>query len=190
MPLSLVTPPTEEPVTLADACAHLRVGVGDDDATVSALVTAARQHLDGADGILGRAICTQTWRLTLDALPRAGVRLPLLPVASVASIEYVDGDGATHPLAADQYTLTGSRIVPAYGVTWPTPRAQADAVTVEFVAGYGGAADVPGPIKQAILLLVGHWYDNRSAINVGNIVQEIPLAVNALIAPYRNITFG
>lgn len=190
MPLSLVTAPAETPVTLAEACAHLRVAEGDDDATVNALIAAATAHLDGYAGILGRCLVTQTWAMTMDTLPRDGFRLPLVPVASVASITYVDADGVSQTLAADQRALSGDRVVPAYGVTWPTPRAQTDAVTVTFIAGYGAAADVPAAIRQALLLLVGHWYDQRSAVNVGNIVTPMPLAVEALLAPYRVHSFG
>lgn len=190
MPLSLVTAPTETPVTLAEACAHLRLSVGDDDATVQALIAAATAHLDGYAGILGRCLVTQTWRMTMDTLPQAGFRLPLVPVASVSSIVYVASDGTETTLPVDQFALSGDRVVPAYGVTWPTPRAQTDAVTVTFVAGYGAAADVPAAIKQAALLLVGYWYDQRSAVTVGNIVTTMPLAVDALLAPYRVHSFG
>ena len=55
------------------------------------------------------------------------------------------------------------------------------------IAGYGAAAAVPAAIKQAMLLLIGHWFANREAVNVGNIVTAMPLAVEALIAPYRRV---
>lgn len=189
MPLSLVTAPAETPVTLEEACAHLRLSVGDDDATVNALIAAATAHLDGKDGILGRALVSQTWAMTMDTLPRDGFRLPLVP-ASVESIVYVATGGTETVLPAEQYALSGDRVVPAYGASWPAPRAQTDAVTVTFAAGYGGPSNVPAAIRQAMLLLVGYWYDQRSAVNVGNIVNEMPLGVDALLAPYRVISFG
>lgn len=198
MPLTLVSPPIEEPVSLTEVKLHLRLVLDeagaaaytDEDATLSGLIAAARQHLDGRNGILGRALVSQTWALTRDDLPATGIRLPLAPVASVTSVEYVDGDGVTQTLAADQYVLSGDRVLPAYDATWPTPRAQVDAATVTFVAGYGSAAAVPQPLRQAILLMVGYWYEQRSAVNVGNIVNEMPLAVDALTAPYRVHSFG
>ena len=51
------------------------------------------------------------------------------------------------------------------------------------------AASVPAAIKAAILLLIRHWFDNPSAVQVGQPVQAMPFAVDALLAPYRRISF-
>ncbi|ORM66145.1 head-tail connector protein [Pantoea rwandensis] len=40
-------------------------------------------------------------------------------------------------------------------------------------------------VRTAMLLLIGHWYANREAVNIGNITSEIPLAVDALLQPHR-----
>ena len=42
----------------------------------------------------------------------------------------------------------------------------------------------PG-IWAAMLLLIGHWYANREAVNVGNITSELPLGVEALLFRHR-----
>lgn len=42
----------------------------------------------------------------------------------------------------------------------------------------------PG-IWAAMLLLIGHWYANREAVNVGNITSELPLGVEALLLRHR-----
>jgi uncharacterized phiE125 gp8 family phage protein len=83
--------------------------------------------------------------------------------------------------------LTGNvpRIAPRNGFAWPTPAKKLGAVQVEFVAGYGGPELVPQPVMQAMRLLVGHWYENREAVNVGNIVNAYPMAVSMLLADYR-----
>lgn len=36
-------------------------------------------------------------------------------------------------------------------------------------------------VKQAILLLVGHWYANRESVVVGTISAEVPMGVPALL---------
>lgn len=36
-------------------------------------------------------------------------------------------------------------------------------------------------VKQAVLLLVGHWYANREAVVIGGAPAEVPLAVNRLL---------
>lgn len=188
MGLRLLTAPAEEPVTLAEAKAHLRVSVSDDDDYIGALITAARQHIDGKDGILGRAICTQTWELILDRFPD-DLRIPLPPLQSVQSITYVDEGGVEQTLPPDQYTVDnvnepGWVVVGPNG--WPDTGDYINAVRVRFVAGYD---PVPHAVKVAMLLLIGHWYENREAVNIGNITSSLPFTVDALLSPYRVYLF-
>lgn len=191
MTLTLVTPPAVEPLSVAQAAAHLRLAEGDDDAMVSALILAARQHLDGATGVLGRCLITQQWSWQTEVLRPCGLRLPLLPVLSVDTVTFTDSDGVSQVLAADQYRVIGDLLLPAHGAVWPAVQRSPGAVQVIFTTGYGDTADtVPAPIRQAMLLLIGHWYDNRDAVNVGNIVTSFPLAVDALLSPFRVIRFG
>jgi uncharacterized phiE125 gp8 family phage protein len=183
--LALVTAPTIEPVTLAEAKLHLRVDHGDEDALIESLVTSARTHVEH---VTSRAFINQTWRLSLDAFP-AEIRLPRPPLSSVTSLQYLDGNGTLQTLSASSYTVDSDaepgRVVEAYATTWPSVRNDIRAVRVTYVAGYGAtAATVPQPIKQAILLLVGHWYANREA--VGTVGSDIAFAVDALLAPFRN----
>lgn len=70
---------------------------------------------------------------------------------------------------------------------WPGSYHREDAVSVTYVAGYGNADAVPAPIKAAILLIVGHLYENREASTVGVSAELLPMAVDALLAPYRRV---
>jgi len=45
---------------------------------------------------------------------------------------------------------------------------------------------LPDDVKQAMLLLVGYWYENRVAVNDFE-QSEAPLAFNWLVDPYRYI---
>ncbi|MBI46752.1 MAG: hypothetical protein CMG91_04685 [Marinobacter sp.] len=45
-------------------------------------------------------------------------------------------------------------------------------------------------ITTAMLLLIGHWYVNRESVVVGAITSELPMAVEALISPYRHFHFA
>lgn len=189
MSLSLVTAPGAEPVTLQEAKDHLRVDGDIDDALISALITAAREHIDGRDGWLGRAICTQTWDCHFDAFPSGdSIALPIAPIQSVTSVKYIDTDGVQQTFSSDNYALGADldwspRVILGWGKSWPSIRAVPDAVTVRVVAGY---ASVPKPICQAILLLVGHLYENREASSPVA-MHEVPFAVSALLAPYRRV---
>lgn len=182
----LVTPPADPVVTLAEAKAHCRVDSSDDDDLITALVAAATSHLDGWSGILGRALMPQTWEVSFDCFPAREIRIPLGPVASVTSVKYVDTDGVTQTVSSDDYEtdLTGVEgwVVPVADFDWPETMDTVNAVTVRWVAGTG----CPPAIKQAVLLLVGHWYENREASANSNLVA-LPMAVDALIAPLRRV---
>jgi len=194
--LELVTPPAVEPISLQEARDHLRAiedTAGTEDAVIAELITSARMLFDGRDGYLGRQLITATWDLTLDEFP-VGVffDLPLAPVQSVTSITYLDVDGNEQTLATSQYALgkdltNRPRVWLTFDGEWPSTRDIQEAVTVRFVAGYGLQQDVPAPIRSAIKLMIGHGYENREAVNIGNIVTVIPLTVDALVWPYRRI---
>lgn len=191
MSLKLITAPTAEPVTLQEAKDHLRVDSTDDDALISAIITAARQHLDGRDGILSRALMPQTWDYSIDRFPDGDtITLPLAPVQSVTSVKYVDPDGAQQTFSSDNYALGADldwspRVILGWGKRWPSVRAVPEAVTVRVVAGY---ASVPRPICQALLLLIGHWHEHREAVMEGTF-REVPTTVSALLTPYRRRWF-
>jgi hypothetical protein len=185
----LIIPPSVLPVTLAEAKAQVRVDHSDEDSKIDALIAAAVSYLDGRSGVLGRCLVTQTWELTLDSFPDEEIELPIGPVQSVTSITYVDTFGAEQTISASDYyvdtTSLSAWVVPE--VAWPDTMPAANAVTVRFVAGTS-SAEVPAAIKHAVLLLVAHWYENRQPIAVGLSVAAMPMAVDALIAPFRRIT--
>lgn len=187
----LVTPPTIEPVTLAELKLHARVDHDTDDALLSALITAARQW---AEAYTGRAFMTQTWRLALDlpelaatAQPGA-LRLPRAPLQSVTTIyAYDDTDSATLWAAANYFVDTQSepgRVVLRSGACWPLPTRTGNGIVVTYVAGYGGSADaMPAPLRTAILQLAAFWYERRGDALDGD--MAVPAAVAALLSPYR-----
>lgn len=191
MPLTLTrtVAPTVEPVTRAEAKAHLRVDVTDEDTLIDTLITTAREH---AEALTERQFITATYTLKLDAFNGlyGCIELPRPLLIGVSSITYSDSDDATQTLSSSLYQVDSSsepaRIIPAYGETWPDTRPKMNAVTITFTAGYGAtAASVPTPLKQAILLLVAHWFENREPVNIGNIVSPIPFTVSALLGPFR-----
>ncbi|HEY4343039.1 MAG TPA: head-tail connector protein [Parvibaculum sp.] len=182
MTLFLISGPAEEPVTLAEVRAHLRLDGTGEDALLTAFITAARAVLEGETR---RAFVTQSWRLLLDEWPGAAVRLPLAPSAAVTAV-MIDGVGALDP-AFYQTALAGDepRIVAAG--TWPAPLRRVAGIAIDFTAGYGDAAAVPAPLKQAVLMLVAHWFEHREPVSFGDAPAEMPLAVSALVAPYRRM---
>jgi uncharacterized phiE125 gp8 family phage protein len=188
--LKLVTPPAEMPVSLAEAKANLQYSATDKDAFIASLVATATAHIEGRAGIAGRALVTQTWETRLDGFPcRYGGRIefPLPPLQSVEWIKYVDASGVVQTIDPADYVVDAQHLIgrvrPAYNKFWPVPRCEEGSVRIQFIAGYGSAAAVPPPIKQAINLLVGHWWLNREA--VGQTGGPHAFAVEALLQPYR-----
>ena len=177
--------PTTEIVSVFEAREHLRADSGDDDAMISSFLTAAREHIEEASR---RAFITQTWKLYLDRWPAVDyITLPRPPLQSVTSIKYTDKDNVQVTWSSSNYLVdTASepgRIVLAYGASWPTTVTlrPMNPIEITYVAGYGGGDDVPQRWKQAVLLLAGHWFENREATVVGQTVRSIPFAVESLI---------
>lgn len=179
-----VTPPSSEPVTLQEAKLHLREDGTEQDTLIESLITAARELFEGSTG---RVLMPQTIREKFDCFPESGcpIKLAVSPARSVTSIGYVDSDGAAATMATADYRVDTdsepARIEEAYGTTWPTTQEVINAVSVDYAAGYSSASAVPTSIKQCLLLLIGHWYEQREAVNVGNVVNELPLAVRTLM---------
>lgn len=187
--LVTITPPASEPVTLSEAMVHLRIdapadGPHPEAMLIETLISAARAHVEAETN---RALITQTLEARWDAW-RDVLELPRAPVQSVTSVTYVDEAGATQTLAGSAYRadVAGlvARVTPAFDTAWPAARAVTGAVAVRFVAGYGAASAVPAPLRAAMLLLIGHLYENRSAATE-RALTEAPFAVAALINPYR-----
>ena len=188
MSLKLITPPAAEPVTLAEAKLHCRVDIGDDDALINALITAARQKCEHETG---RALMSQTWEKTLDAFPDA-IELPNPPVSSIVSVNYMDVHGVEQTLASASCTLDNASdnslhyLVPAYGHAWPDTLPDINVVKVRYAAGYADASHVPATLKAWMLMAIGTLYRQREVIITGGIVAEVPRDFfSGLLDPYR-----
>lgn len=179
------TAPATEPVTLAEAKVHLREDGTAQNDWITASIVAAREQVEK---LTWRALVTQVWDIYYSDFPVGGepFRLPLPPLQSVDAITYVDTDGTTQTLASGNYQVDEyaepAVVRAAYNTSWPEVRDETlKAVKVTITAGYGAAADVPDRYKQAIYLLVGHWYANRESVVVGTISKELEQTVKYLL---------
>lgn len=190
--LRVATAPAVEPVTVAEAKAHLRVDTSDDDTYIGTLITAAREWVET---YLDRALITQQLVMTREVLAD-DIYLPRPPVATsgtatAVSITYTVAAGKTALLSSSTFRVsrydTPAEITPLYGESWPANLEDENAVSVTWWAGYGSSgASVPAAIRHAILLLVGHWYDtSRSGVLIGSISKEIEFGVKTLLDSQR-----
>lgn len=179
-----------EPVTLDEAKAHLRLDGSDEDLLITSLIVTSRLHVEQA---LGLALITQGWSWLLDAWPDPTIlRLPMRPIQAITAVRTYAEDGTTTTFASDAYLLDGAgapaRLVLRRGRAWPIPGRSANGIEIAFQAGFGTeAASVPAPIRQAILHLVAHWYENREPAELGSASTPVPPAVSGLLAPYREV---
>ena len=184
--------PAVEPLTLADVKMHLRVDSNDEDPLLQSLIMTARLHIEVA---LGLALVAQTWSCFFDRWPPAqntaaeALVLPLSPVKSVDAIRVYADDGtyAALPVAGFAIDLAGSRtrVVRRFDTQVPAPGRRLNGIEIAITAGFGATpADVPAPIRQALLLLVAHWYEHRDPGEIGSVEARVPAAVSTLLAPY------
>ena len=190
--LHLIADATDEPVTLAEAKAQLRVDIDADDDLITGLITAARQMVEQ---VTRRALLSQDWELRLEKFPGESViELPLAPLQSVSAITYIDKLNVSHTLAASTYQVdaasTPGRVALVEGESWPGDTLRAlGGVQIAFTAGWTSADAVPQAIRQALLLLVGHLYENREAVTDTRVLQTTPLAFEYLLWPWRVLTW-
>lgn len=175
--------PTEEPVTIDEAKAQVHIDEADDLSLLSGMIAAGTRYVET---LTRRQLVTATFTFKLDKFPsKRTIRLPRPPTQSLTKIEYIDTGGDLQTLDASVYDLDTdsepARVSLAFGQVWPSTREQDNAVTLTFVNGYGAAAAVPDTFKQAIRLLVGHWWANRESVVVGTIVQQLQDAVESLV---------
>jgi uncharacterized phiE125 gp8 family phage protein len=188
MALVLTSAPASEPVTLAEAKAHLRVDGSAEDTLIASLIITSRLHVEAA---LGLALITQSWSYFIDAWPRSPqLSLPLRPVQSIGAVKLYAADESVAIVPTDTYLLDGAatpaRLVHRGSHPWPKPGRTANGIEIAFVAGYGNsAAFVPAPIRQAILLLVAHWHEHREPVAIGEANASVPSMVSDLLQPYR-----
>ena len=189
MTLVMTAAPAAEPISLADAKAHLRIDADDEDTLIAALIVAGRTLIERN---LGLALITQGWSYFLDHWPERGcISLPLLPVQAVSAVTVHDEDGGASVLDADGYAVDVLSAPARVTLTSATPSVVTrpfNAFEVAFTAGYGDAAsDVPQPIRQAVMLLVAHWFERREPVEFGAGPQEVPAIVAGLLQPYRRV---
>jgi len=186
MTFIVTTAPNTEPVTTAEVKTHLRIDHALDDAYIVTLIALARQYVED---YTRRALFTQTITAKYDRFSSCFLlERPMLQ--SVTSIAYIDTAGSSQTLATANYTVdiasTPARITLAYGYTWPSTRDITNAVTIVYVAGWATTAAIPPPLRHALLMMVGHWYENReSVVNSIAIPKIMPFAVQSLLDPYR-----
>lgn len=203
--LKLVSGPDKEPITLADAKSHLHVTATFDDSYINLLISCARQYVEN---VMRRALVSQEWRLSLknwpgrDFLGSQGlatnpnqfdannhIKIPLPPLLSVTSINYIDTSGNLYTMPIGGYVppvegepsnlaLPGGynvftdfepgRIYLPFSEIWPTVILLPGApIQITFVAGFEDLDELKNSFEgytatiHAMKMLIGFLYEHR-----------------------------
>lgn len=186
--LHLVTAPTVEPVTLAEAKAYRRVDGSVENTLIADLIVAAREVFEGETG---RQVLEATWLMDLDRFPTGGapIEVPRPPLLAVSSITYRDSAGTEQTWSSSEYVVDAyagpfapcGLIYPAPGYCYPTTRCAPNSVSVTFTAGYGTTVDdVPEGVRATIQALIGDLYEERETFVMGTIVAPNPATSRAM----------
>lgn len=162
----VVSGPSDEPLTLAEAKAWLKVDDSAEDALIGSLISSARRN---AEQYTGRLLLSQTIREHFDGFPPYQIELSF-PANAVNSITYKDEAGTVQTVSSADYSADIVSKAPRIWINpdkaWPTTGSYPNAVTVEYSTGYSTAADVPETFKTAICLLLAFLYENREDIPI------------------------
>lgn len=201
------------PVAVADVKTYLRINTSDDDAMIQGFIEAAT---DIVEKYTGRKLITQTWQQFMDAFPQnsrldalpEGVtdgalseyitgadsfELLLFPVQSVTHLKTYDGANTAYTMSSSEYFLDSSaepaRLALANDSSWPTTLLRTvNGIEVQFVVGYGlSGTSVPYGLKQAIMEIVGKFYNSRGCSDSTN---SMPATALALLQSYRVMRIG
>ncbi|MFK7945441.1 MAG: head-tail connector protein [Paracoccaceae bacterium] len=168
MLLKETTPTVFNPLPLAEFSTHLRLahGFNDDGAEDAILEIYLRNATAVVERRTGQALIARHYTLQVASWDRNGhLVMPVGPVAAVDSLRFV-GPGSVIDLEPEDWVLqpgtTRQKLTGPEGVSlWPLPRGSVGELT--FSAGYGLTwEDVPPDLRQAVLILAAHYYENRS----------------------------
>ena len=188
MTLSDYTPPVETPVSTADLAAHLRLSSGfADDGSENAILDV---YLRAAATVIERRTSHTLierhvlWRLA--ERPSKPIHAPTGPIFQIYSAALIDAAGDVTPLDVSKLSLQQGVHPPRIDLTRLPQTGEGGHLQIGLGAGYGATPDdIPADLRQAVLLLAAHYYENRTQSE--DDAGPIPIGVASLIEPHRPI---
>jgi uncharacterized phiE125 gp8 family phage protein len=195
MILTEVSAPPASAVPVRAFAEHLKLGSGfaDDGSEDAVLELYLRAAMAAIEARLGRALLARGFAWTVTRWREdASQGMPIAPVRSVEAITLVDADGGETAVEPENWSVLRDsqrpRLVGRFGRHLPRIPACGHA-EIRFTAGFGEAwEDVPADLRQAVLLLAAHFYENRA--DSGAASSSMPFGVLVLIEAYRATRIG
>jgi len=186
----LTIPPALEPLSLPEVKAHLKVDTILDDDLLTRLILTARQQVES---LIDKVLISQSWKIYLDNWPADGeIKLPVCPVMQVDDLRTYSADDIAAVVDPSHYYVdlaaTPQRLVLRGSRTWLKPGRSVNGIEIEVTAGYGSDGDsVPAPLREAMLLLIAQWYENRQPDCESHPSTPVPAILQQLFAPYKKV---
>tara|TARA_R100000278_G_scaffold123252_1_gene112269 strand:+ start:870 stop:1445 length:576 start_codon:yes stop_codon:yes gene_type:complete len=181
----VVTAATGNILTSNEVKTHLKVDTTADDNLIAALIVACT---NSAQEYTNRFFLETTLDMFADEWKEISTLLKS-PVTSVDSIKYYDQDDNQQTLDTSVYAFDmvsmPARIFLKPNQTFPVLSERKNAIEVRYKVGVSSASDVDQAIKQAVLLTIGNYYENRQAVVTGTIATELPMNAKFLLDQYR-----
>ena len=181
---TVVTPPTFEPVTVAEVVEALILNDVDDQVHIQRCISAARGY---CERYIGFKLPAQTLAIRFNYFTNFEFYLPLTQLVRVVDISYIDVNENEQTLAPAIYGVDGSTdpalVYLKNNQSWPDVYDERNSVTVTYIAGYETADDIPAEIKMAIIAIVGGMLENREA-QQSRAIYENP-TVESLLYQFR-----
>ncbi len=182
----VITPAASNVLSTSEVKEHLKVDTAADDTLIDNLIIAATNSCQEY---------TNRFFITTEIIQYGDnwsdvselFKSPL--ETSLFTVKYYDEAGVFQTLHGDKYYVDKAsmptRLSIATNESWPSILDRLNAIEVNYKVGVDSAADVDKAIKQALLLTIGHWYQNREAVIVGRQVNEIPMSAKYLLDQYK-----
>jgi len=176
MAYTLLTPATQELITIEQAKKQLRILHNNEDDVIEFKLLAAIAKFQE---FTGRVISPSTWQLSLDKFPKDGIiEIMRCKVIEVIEIKYKDTKGNEQTVDSNNTILDNAsepaRLSTAHSFNWPDTSKEINAVKIKFRAGYENATQLNKLDLAAIMLMTAHWYRNREDVVVGKTANEVP----------------
>lgn len=187
-PLSVTAAaPATESLTVAEAKLQCKVEISDDDTLIGRLIATARET---AERMTQRYLVTTAVTARFGDWPSSEFWLPGPKLIAVSAVKYYDTDGVQQTWNSSNYRTDiysePGRFSAKPSASYPSFDPDAyNPIQVEYTAGYGAAAAVPDGIKHGMCLLIDEWYEFRSDVTVGLMMNNLPAGAARLFAQYK-----
>jgi uncharacterized phiE125 gp8 family phage protein len=179
----------DPPLTVEEVVLHLRLAPdakdGPEKPLLEGMIAAAGRHLENYAGV---TLMRTGWRMTMRHFPpvwNQPLDLPMPPFVKLVAISVAGQEHEIDAYAVELDDMMPARLYPKSGYwtyAWsPTPAT----IAIHWLAGYAKRDEIPATWRQAMLMAIGHWYENRENVQQWQLYPVLELGWRDLLAHDR-----